>query len=117
MSSDMDQAGIGAGASVLLEGAEISGDIRTGKDMLLEGVVRGDVACEGKLVIGRNGMVEGNIVCRELVLDGLVAGNADVDGKTCLTAAALIKGFLQTSCLLLHPEAVIEKGLRLKDNK
>lgn len=112
----MDQAEIGTCGSVLLEGAEISGDIRTGKDMFLDGVVQGDVECRGKLTIGRNGVVEGNVVCRELVLDGLIAGNAEVDEKTCLTADALIKGFLQTSCLLLHPEAVIEEGLRLKDN-
>ena len=35
--------------------------------------------------------------------------------RTCLTANAVVKGFLQTSCLLIHPEAVVEKGLRLKE--
>lgn len=112
----MDRSEINTGGSVLRRGAEISGDIRTGKDMFLEGIIRGNVECKGKLVIGRDGIVEGNIVCRELVLDGLVVGNAEVDGKTCLAADSVIKGFLQTSCVLLHPEAVIEKGLRLKDN-
>lgn len=111
----LEQSEICAGGSVLQEGAEIRGNVRTGKDMFLKGIVRGDVACEGRLVIDGDGLVEGNVVCRELVLDGLITGDARADEKTRLTANAVIKGFLQTSCLLIHPEAIIEKGLRLKD--
>lgn len=66
-------------------------------------------------MIDRDGFVEGNVVCRELVLDGLITGDVQADERTCLTANAVVKGFLQTSCLLIHPEAVVEKGLRLKE--
>ena len=111
----LDQSEISAGGSVLQEGAEIRGNIRTGKDMFLKGIIRGDVECEGKLVIDRDGFVEGNVVCRELVLDGLITGDVQADERTCLTANAVVKGSLQTSCLLIHPEAVVEKGLRLKE--
>ena len=111
----LDQSEISAGGSVLQEEAEIRGNIRTGKDMFLKGIIRGDVECEGKLVIDRDGFVEGNVVCRELVLDGLITGDVQADERTCLTANAVVKGFLQTSCLLIHPEAVVEKGLRLKE--
>lgn len=106
---------ISAGGSVLQEGAEIRGDVRTGKDMFLKGIIRGDVVCEGRMVIDRHGLVEGNVVCRELVMDGAITGDVQADDKTSLRANAVIKGFLQTSCLLIHPEAVVEKGLRLKD--
>lgn len=111
----LDQSEIGVGGSVLQEGAEVRGNVRTERDMFLKGIIWGDVSCEGRLVIDRDGVIEGNVVCRELVLDGLITGNAQSDEKTRLTANAVIKGFLQTPCLLIHPEAVIEKGLRLKD--
>ena len=41
----LDQSEISAGGSVLQEGAEIRGNIRTGKDMFLKGIIRGDVEC------------------------------------------------------------------------
>lgn len=103
--------------SVLQKGAEIRGNIRTEKSIFLKGMIVGDVECKGKLVIGTGGMIEGNISCRELVSDGVIAGDVSVEGKASLMQNAVIKGYLITSCILLHPVAVIEKGLRLKDKQ
>lgn len=113
----LDQLEKSSGGSVLQKGAEIRGNIRTESNIFLKGIILGDVDCKGKLVVDRDGVIEGNICCGELVSDGLIIGDVEVKGKVCLSDKAVIKGFLTTSCILLHPDAVIEKGLRLKDKQ
>ena len=54
----LDQSEISAGGSVLQEGAEIRGNIRTGKDMFLKGIIRGDVECAHSPGISRHKMAQ-----------------------------------------------------------
>lgn len=113
----LEQPEINTEGSVLQEGAEIRGNIQTEKDMSLKGIVWGDVSCKGKLEIAQSGVVNGNVVCLELAVDGVITGDVEVGEKASLTANAVIKGFLQVPCLLLHPDAAIDKGVRLKDKQ
>lgn len=113
----VDQLETGATGSVLQKGAEIRGNIRTERDICLKGVIFGDVTCGGCLTVDKDGVVEGNINCRELVLHGLIIGDVEVEGRACISESSVIKGSLTAGCVLVHPEAVVEKGLRFKDKQ
>lgn len=105
------------GGSFLLEDMEVSGTVRSGKDIFLRGRIVGDVYCKGILALGKNAIIEGNVECRNLISEGVIDGNVETRYRSDLAAGSVIKGHLVTSCLRIHPQAVIEKGLRLRETE
>lgn len=104
------------GTYVLCE-TVINGNIRSDKDVYLEGRVMGNIHCKADVIVSETAEVSGDVCCENLFIAGLIKGNAEVSGKACLEGSAVIKGYLFTSCLKLYPTSVIEKGLRLQDKK
>ena len=100
---------IGNSGSLILEGTVVKGDIFSDKNVCLKGTLTGNVHCKATFFLPAGAKVEGNVSCADLLSAGLITGDVQVSGKACL------KGHLVTSCLLLHPRTVIEKGLKLQD--
>jgi cytoskeletal protein CcmA (bactofilin family) len=46
----------------ILSGTEITGDIVSDSNLLIEGEIIGNVSCSGKVVIGSSGKIKGNLV-------------------------------------------------------
>ncbi len=44
-------------------GTVITGDIKSKSDIRIDGILKGSVNTEGKLVVGSSGVVEGDVVC------------------------------------------------------
>ncbi|WP_418535560.1 polymer-forming cytoskeletal protein [Odoribacter laneus] len=106
---------IGNSGSLILEGTVVKGDIFSDKNVCLKGTLTGNVHCKATFFLPAGAKVEGNVSCADLLSAGLITGDVQVSGKACLKESAVIKGHLVTSCLLLHPRTVIEKGLKLQD--
>ena len=49
--------------NVILTGTEITGDLVSNSNILIEGEVNGNVSCSGKVQIGTSGKIKGNLVC------------------------------------------------------
>ena len=52
-------------------GTVINGDIQAKGDVRIDGILKGSVKTEGKLVVGSSGVVEGDVTC----------SNADISGE------------------------------------
>lgn len=111
---NQEDFGTNYGGSLVLRDVEIDGSIRSEKDICIEGKVRGDICCRSRVIVKQGGIVEGNVACEGLITDGLVTGDVESGHFSRLFSHAVIKGHLITSCLSIHPEAVIEEGLRFK---
>lgn len=101
--------------SFLLKDAEVHGNVKSDKDVCLEGFIEGDVHSAGRIVVAALAKVDGDVYCEELLLNGLITGNAHVNNQTELGEYAVIKGHLITTGLQIHPDAKIGKGLRLRE--
>lgn len=106
---------ISCSGSRLLEDADIQGDIKSEKDICLEGLVVGSVECAGRVIVNKGGEIDGKVNCRELYLNGVIAGDACVEGKAVLGADAVVKGTLTTAYMEITLGAKIELGLKLKN--
>ena len=63
----------------VLNGTEITGDIRSGEgDFRIDGVIRGTVELKGKLVVGEKALVEGDVLCAHANIAGKVKGRVVV---------------------------------------
>ena len=50
----------------------IEGKITSARGIRIDGVIKGTVECKGKLVIGKTGVVSGNIICDSADIEGRI---------------------------------------------
>lgn len=102
--------------SLVLKTTVIDGNIKSEKDVCLEGIVRGNVHSAGKVIVGEDAVIDGDVECTELFLKGEITGNVCVACKTVMGEQAVIDGGLITESLQIFPGAKITNGLRLRKN-
>ena len=89
-------------ASVLSADLQISGNLRTSGDVVIEGVVDGDIRAH-LLTVGETATIRGEIVADDIVINGRVIGR--VRGlKVRLTSTARVEGDI------IHKTIAIESG-------
>lgn len=80
----------------LVEGTTVKGDILTEGNIRIDGNIIGNVSVKGKLVLGPNGKVEGDINCLNADIEGTIVGNIKVDGLLILKETAAVEGNITT---------------------
>lgn len=102
------------GSRILAE-AQINGTVKSEQDISLDGVIVGDVFCQGAVFVNTHAVIEGNVECSQLSLQGQITGNVCVARQTIMGAEAVIRGTLTTASLEITPGAKIGGGLKLKN--
>ncbi len=90
-------------ASIISSGNTITGNINSDTDLRIDGVVKGNVYCNAKLLVGADGTVEGNIVCREADITGTIYGNIEAKEMLHLKGVANVNGDIHTTKLFIEP--------------
>ena len=112
---DQDRFDIDYEGSRILADTRVNGDVKSNKDICLNGFIEGNIYCAGCVIINRNAVVDGDVDCEALFLNGKITGNASVDHKSVLGTNAEIRGGLITTSLEISPGAKIGLGLKLKN--
>lgn len=67
-------------ATIVANGVNVDGNITADSNVEIYGLLNGNIdAQDNQITIGREGQVEGNITCRELVIGGTVTGQCTSD--------------------------------------
>jgi len=90
-------------ASIIGAGNTITGDINSTADIRIDGTVKGNVFSKAKILIGADGIVEGNIYCREADINGQVCGNIHTEELLHLKGSAAVSGDINTGKLFIEP--------------
>ncbi len=96
----------GASYNALTNGSKIIGKIIADSDFRIDGEVEGDIICNGKLIIGQNGLLKGTISCINAEIIGTVLGNIVVADSLSLKSTANLTGEVKTKILIVEPNAV-----------
>ncbi|MCQ2347286.1 MAG: polymer-forming cytoskeletal protein [Paludibacteraceae bacterium] len=92
--------------NALTAGSKIIGTIIADSDIRIDGHVEGDLQCSGKVVIGEQGNIKGNIICQNAEILGKLDGKIDVKNTLALRATGNILGEVATQTLIVEPNAV-----------
>ena len=102
-------------------GTTITGDINSNGDLRIDGTLKGSVATEGKVVLGKNGIIEGDVVCNNADIAGEIKAKITVSQLLTLKSTAKLKGDIVTNKLSIEPGAVFSgscsMGAVIKDIK
>ena len=110
-----------ASVNMIGAGTIITGDIVSKGDIRIDGTLRGSVNTEGKVVLGREGMIEGDVICKDAEISGTIKAKISVSQLLSLKTTAKLNGDIITNKLSIEPGAAFSgscsMGAVIKDLK
>lgn len=110
-----------AAINMIGAGTTINGDVVSKGDIRVDGTLKGSVNTQGKLVLGREGMIEGDVICKDADISGLIKAKITVSQLLSLKTTAKLSGDIITNKLSIEPGATFSgscsMGAVIKDLK
>ena len=91
--------------NIIGQGTSILGDINSNGDVRIDGTLKGSIKTEGKVVLGKEGVVEGDVICQNADISGIIKAKITVSNLLSLKETAKLKGDIVTNKLSIEPGA------------
>jgi cytoskeletal protein CcmA (bactofilin family) len=98
----------------IVAGTELTGDVVSDSNFILDGEMVGSLSCSGKVTLGSAGKLTGNLVCVDAEIHGSVEGDITVENLLALNETARIKGDIQSMKLIIQEGAIFEGSCVMK---
>ncbi|PID69186.1 MAG: hypothetical protein CSA39_01680 [Flavobacteriales bacterium] len=92
------------------------GEIKSEGDFRVDGKVEGTIKTTGRVVIGKDGYIDGTIDCSNADIEGKFSGNLNVDDLLTLKSTASITGDVILGKLSVEPGASFNASCNMKGN-
>jgi len=103
--------------NLIARGTEIKGDIISDGDFRIDGKVEGNVQTTGRLIIGKEGFIQGTIICANADIEGQISGKLTCSGTLSLKQTATIDGEVFIEKLAVEPGATFNAVCSMKGIK
>lgn len=91
--------------NVLASGTQMTGDISAEEDFRIDGTIKGNIVCKGKIVVGNNSIITGSVECSHIEIWGEVKGNILCTENVILRASSTLTGDIKTASIEIEPGA------------
>lgn len=108
--------GNGNGTTLIGAGTTLKGDLNSSSDLRIDGTVIGNINSSAKIVIGANGVVEGDISGNQADIVGKVAGNIRAKELLQLRGECEVTGNLFAGKLQVEPTATFNGQCHMGSN-
>jgi cytoskeletal protein CcmA (bactofilin family) len=106
--------------NIIGKGIVIRGNLSGGGDLVVEGLIEGQIALKNHLTIESSGRVQADIRAEDLTINGEASGNIDVGSRVAITASAKVSGDIKAPRVVIDDGAVfngsIEMDVKLPDD-
>ncbi|PCE66397.1 bactofilin family protein [Sediminicola luteus] len=93
---------------------QIKGDIISQADFRIDGQLEGNIKTSGRVVIGREGKIQGKVECVNADIEGKFNGELMVSDLLSLKASAVIDGTVSVAKLAVEPGATFNASCSMK---
>jgi len=97
-------------------GTVVKGDITSDGDFRIVGKLIGTIQSKGKVVIGKNGSVEGDVFCKNADISGTVKGTMKVDELLSLTSSSSLEGQITVGRISIEAGANFSGQCNMSNN-
>lgn len=101
--------------TVLSLGFELTGDVISKNDIRADGILRGHIRTDKKVVVGEKAAITGDILADEISISGEVTGDLYINGETTIHATAKVSGNILTHKVTIQHGAEINSCIRTAD--
>lgn len=103
--------------NLISEGTKIKGDILANGDIRIDGELYGNIAVKGRLVVGPNGRIEGQINCGNIETSGYIKGKITATELLSLKSTAQITGDIIVGKLSVEPGSLFSGSCVMNGSK
>ncbi|HET6680334.1 MAG TPA: polymer-forming cytoskeletal protein [Gemmatimonadaceae bacterium] len=104
-----------AGLSVIAPGMKIIGDVESTGVIKVEGTIEGAIRGARQLLLGRQGVIHGNVRTQEAVIGGTIVGTVVADERVEIQGTSSVKGDILTKSIVVLEGGVINGTVRMGD--
>jgi cytoskeletal protein CcmA (bactofilin family) len=90
------------------EGSQFEGRIKSEASLRIEGMVTGDMECTGDVTVGEHGVVKSNIIARNIIIAGTVHGNIMTKGFLKITVTGKLYGNTTAASLMIDEGGIFQ---------
>lgn len=95
----------GMAHSALAVETTVTGNISAATDIRIDGTLQGNLDCQGKVIVGEQGCVLGDIKAFNAEIMGNVRGNITVNETLILKSTSSLEGNITVTTLIIEPNA------------
>ena len=106
----------GNASTMIGAGTTITGDMESNGDIRIDGILRGNLKGKAKIIIGAEGIVEGNIEGLQADIMGRVTGTIKVQELLFLHGKTQVNGDIYAGKLQIEPTAVFNGNCHMGAN-
>lgn len=99
----------------LVSGTKVTGDLVANSSLRIDGEVIGNVRCNGKFVLGSEGVITGDVFAVEVELDGTIKGTITAESLLTLHKTSVVTGDIRTKRLVIEDGAQVEGNIQTGD--
>lgn len=96
------------------KGTKITGEIQSESDFRIDGVLEGSISTSGKVVIGKEGKINGKVICKNADFEGVFSGNLEVKETLTLKTSSKTEGDVIISKLIVDAGAFFNAKCSMK---
>lgn len=108
---------IQVGKTVIGEGVTMVGDFDSKEEIVINGVVEGNITSTTNVSISETGKLQGNAKAENLYVDGSIEGDLEVKDLTKLSDTAIVTGTLATAKFITTEGSTFDGQLTMKTTK
>ena len=101
----MKKTEITTAVNMIGSGTVITGDIQSNGDIRVDGTLKGSVNTKGKVVLGKEGVIEGDVVCNDADISGVIKAKISASQLLSLKSTAKLNGDIIANKLSIEPGA------------
>ncbi len=103
--------------NTIVNGTVIEGTIKSESDIRIDGIIKGSLNCNAKVIIGPSGFIEGEVRCKNAVIEGKFEGTLQVTELLNVRESAKIYGDVRTGKLIVQSGAVFSVACQMGGSK
>ncbi|HSH46776.1 MAG TPA: polymer-forming cytoskeletal protein [Longimicrobiales bacterium] len=115
--SNASQPGREGVISIIGPGMRVIGDCETQGTLRVEGTVEGTVRAGKAVVVGKDGVVDGDILTQDAVVGGRVTGSIGAESRLELQATCVVEGEIQARRIKLDEGGTVNGTVRIGETR
>ncbi len=101
--------------TIVGKGTVVTGDMQIQNSLRVDGKVNGKITVTDTVLVGKEGVVEGEIQAKDILVGGKIRGNVSASGKVLLESNAKVFGDIKASQLVVDEGALFDGQCSMKN--
>ena len=95
----------------------LKGEIISSGDFRVDGILEGSIKIKGKIVVGKEGLIDGSVSCESADIEGKLKGKINVSGSFNLRSTAIVEGEVAMGKLIVESGASLNAKCKMKNEE